>query len=140
MVDIIKNICIMVHMMMNRKMENMIYAETDFDLAVPAYIDAIDRDYITWQSMTSGKGESDIQKKMALEFTQSLKTINGSKFLKVVAGSSVHSFICVKAHGKFVFGDILKAASYAAPAKNFIRGNILDVASYEKRVRWTGIM
>ena len=140
MVDIIKNICIMVYMMMNRKMKNMTYAETDFDLAVPAYIDAIDRDYLTWQSMTSGKGESDIQKQMALEFTQSLKVIKGSKFLKVVAGTCVHSFICVKANGKFVFGDILKAASYAAPAKNFIRGNILDVASYEKRVRWTGIM
>ena len=130
----------MVHMMMNREMKNMTYAVADFDLALPAYIDAIDRDYLTWQAMTAGKGESDIQKQMALEFTQALKVIKGSKFLKVVKENSVHSFICVKAHDKFVVGDILKAASYAAPAKNFIRGNILDVASYENRVRWTGIM
>jgi hypothetical protein len=127
-------------MMMNREMKIMTYAETDLDLALPAYIDHIDRDYRTWQGKTSGKGESDFQKQMALEFTQSLKVIKGSKFLKVVKGNSVHSFVCVKAHDKFVVGDILKAASYAAPAKNFIRGNILDVASYENRVTWTGAL
>jgi hypothetical protein len=126
-------------MMINKEL-NMTYTATDLDLALPAYIDAIDRDYRTWQGKTEGKGESDIQKEMALEFTQSIKVIKGSKFLKVVKRGSVHSFICVKPQGKFVVGDILKAASYAAPAKNFARGNILDVASYENRVRWTGAM
>jgi hypothetical protein len=46
----------------------------------------------------------------------------------------------VKPQGKFVVGDILTAASFSAPAKNFARGNILDVTSYENRVRWTGAM
>ena len=67
--------------------------------------------------------------------------VKGSKFLKVVSVSwgsrSAHSFICVKADGKFKFGDILKAASWASPAKNFSRGNVLDTDSY-KAVRWTG--
>ncbi len=141
MVDITQNICIMVHMMINKEL-NMTYTATDLDLALPAYIDAIDRDYSTWQNNLSGRNARDLdyQEKVALEFTQSTQVIKGSKFLKVVKRGSVHSFICVKANGKFVVGDSLKAASYAAPAKNFARGNILDVASYENRVRWTGAM
>jgi hypothetical protein len=38
---------------------------------------------------------------------------------------------------KFKKGDILKAAGYAAPARNFPRGNILE-GGYT--VRWTGAM
>jgi hypothetical protein len=37
---------------------------------------------------------------------------------------------------KFKKGTILKAASWAAPAKNYGRGNILD-GNYD--VRWTGV-
>ena len=121
---------------------NMTYAATDLDLALPAYIDAIDLDYVTWQSCLSGRNARDLdyQEKVALEFTQSTQVIKGSKFLKVVKRGSVQSFICVKPQGKFVVGDILTAASFSAPAKNFARGNILDVTSYENRVRWTGAM
>ena len=59
----------------------------------------------------------------------------GSKYIKVVHSTSwnngpgqksVHSFV-VLSHkdGKFQFGDILKAAGWSAPAKNFKRGNVL---------------
>ena len=62
----------------------------------------------------------------------------GSKYVKVVSISgggsrSVHCFV-EKANG-----NILRAASWKAPARNFIRGNVYDQASYINRVRWTGV-
>lgn len=58
----------------------------------------------------------------------------GSKFLRVVTyhdggGRSAHSFIDAQ-------GNIWKSASWKAPAKNFIRGNILTPDF--SRVSWTG--
>jgi hypothetical protein len=62
----------------------------------------------------------------------------GSKYVKVVSISgggsrSVHCFV-EKANG-----NILRAASWKSPARNFIRGNVFDQASYINRVRWTGV-
>jgi hypothetical protein len=62
----------------------------------------------------------------------------GSKYVKVVSISgggsrSVHSFV-EKANG-----NILRAASWKAPARNFVRGNVYDQKSYIDRVRWTGV-
>ena len=42
----------------------------------------------------------------------------GRKYVKVVVGDSVHTFVNREN------GDILKAASYKAPAKNGVRGSI----------------
>jgi hypothetical protein len=50
----------------------------------------------------------------------------------------VHSFIVLKNDGKFRKGDILKAASWAAPATNFVRGNVLD--KKYANATWTGII
>ena len=62
----------------------------------------------------------------------------GSKYVKIVSISgggsrSVHCFV-EKANG-----NILRAASWKSPARNFIRGNVYDQASYIDRVRWTGV-
>ena len=43
---------------------------------------------------------------------------NGRKYAKVVVGDSVHTFVNKEN------GDILKAASWKAPAKNGVRGSI----------------
>ena len=39
---------------------------------------------------------------------------------------------------KFKAGDILKAASWKAPATNFVRGNLFEKTF--DRVRWTGVI
>jgi len=100
------------------------YSENDMDLALTEYMNAIQADY----SKFNGKAYASLN-----------ITINrGSKFYKVVTGNSVHSFVCRKAHDKWKVGDVLKAASWAQPAKNFIRGNVLS-QTYISPVNWAGM-
>lgn len=73
------------------------------------------------------------------EFNDGIRFEEGRKYVKVITGTSVHSFICKGDDPKngFKDGDILKAASWNAPAKNFARGNVFD-RTFD-RVRWTGV-
>jgi len=64
----------------------------------------------------------------------------GRKYKKIISinesgHESVWGFIVNGDSGKFKDGDILKAASWNAPATNKARGNIFDD---EYTVRWTG--
>jgi hypothetical protein len=106
--------------------------EYDLDIALTMYADHLVRDYYRWD-----KSGVDLRAESKFEIDYN----RGRKFLKVVSkhygSTSVHSFICVKAHDQWKVGDILKAASWAQPAKNFARGNVLNPASYSNH-RWTG--
>jgi hypothetical protein len=105
--------------------------EHDLDIALTMYADHLKADYNKWNTSNPR------QHAASLDVTFE----RGRKFIKVVKKSysspSVHSFICIQAHGKFQFGDILKAASWGQPAKNFARGNVLNPKSYADH-RWTG--
>jgi len=83
----------------------------------------------------SGNGE--IRKKMIAEFNEGITYKAGSKYIKVIKKSGgVWGFVVNTDNDKkFKKGDILKAAGWAAPARNFARGNILE-GGYT--VRWTG--
>jgi hypothetical protein len=71
----------------------------------------------------------------------------GQKYQRVIHKSpnqrASHSFIALQDHVtskglQIKQGDILKCASWKAPALNFVRGNITNL-NYADRVRWTGV-
>ena len=91
-------------------------------------LDKIQEDYDKWGSRSS------IDKKLDL----SLKP--GRKFVKVVEGTRVWGFVSLvdgqHCGAPIKVGDILKAASWRAPAK-YSRGSIFDV-NMHKSFSWTG--
>lgn len=106
--------------------------------ALNNYLEHIKADYAGW----SKRGDP-IRESMIKEFDAGISYEVHRKFVKVITGqaggnTSVHSFIMLEDDGKFKRGDILKAASWRAPAKNFARGNVLDLTF--DRVRWTGAL
>ena len=83
-------------------------------------------------------GSSDnkeVKEKMWKEYASAFSIKTGQKFIKVVNGGGVKAFIVKEDNGKFKKGDILKPASWRAPAKNSARGNVLE-AGYA--IQWTG--
>ena len=103
------------------------------------YVEHIRNDYRAWQTAYSSGGNGNdmkIRDHMLDKFVNSVSVSEGKKYIKVLCGGSVHSFVIKEDEGKFRACDILKAASAAAPAKNFKRGNVLQ-ADWQ-HVRWTG--
>jgi hypothetical protein len=62
----------------------------------------------------------------------------GKKYVKIVtiSGGGSRSVYCFVEKEN---GNIWRAASWKAPARNFIRGNVYDQKSYIDRIRWTGV-
>ena len=108
-----------------------------------ALIENIKNDYLNWTlRCTSAKGGlSEINNTMIAEFNDGLTYKTGSKYIKIITrsaggGGSVWGFVVNTDNDKkFKKGDILKAAGYAAPARNAARGNIVD-GGYT--IHWTG--
>lgn len=99
----------------------------DLAVALINYKNAILADYAKFLKEIDGSVD-----KFGVEFEY------GSKYVKIVTISgggsrSVHSFV------EKSDGNIWRAASWKAPARNFVRGNVYNISSYEKRVQWTGI-
>jgi hypothetical protein len=107
----------------------------DMNAALEELLDAIREDYATWTGQ--GRREiNDISRKMIAEFNESLSIQPGRKYIKIVKGGSVWGFIVADdSDKKFKKGDILKAATWAAPARNQARGNVLE-GGYT--IQWTG--
>ena len=79
--------------------------------------------------------------RMREEHAQSWRIEPGRKFIKLVSKGSVHSFIVKEdmftpgGQPRFKRGDVLKPASWKAPALNRARGNVLE-GNYP--IQWTG--
>lgn len=95
-------------------------------------LEAIKASYADWSKRI---GSDEIKDKMIAEFNEKLTFKVGKKFVKIITNGSVWGFIALYDDGKFRKGDILKAASWNAPAKNFARGNILEDGY---KVFWAG--
>ena len=98
-------------------------------------------DYYRGWSRSGEKDEYGHRAKMEEDYADNLRYTVGSKYIKVI--NSAHNSHCGEAFvvntekdKKFALGDILKPAGWAAPARNFRTGNVLD-RTFE-RVRWTG--
>lgn len=94
------------------------------------YVKRIAEDKAAWNQSSKIKHDD--------EFT--VKTKDGRNYIKIVLSStghtSVHSFVVRRATKGFAVGDILKAASWKAPATNFSRGSVYNLD--DVRIRWTG--
>jgi len=117
---------------------------TRMDEALTHYKKKIGDDYENWTLgakalLNADSIEKRIRRNGVVEFKNGIDHVCGSKYIKVTRSdnqTSVHSFI-VNIHDdkKFKYGDILKAASWKSPARNFARGNIFE----EYKVRWVGM-
>jgi hypothetical protein len=118
---------------------------TDLNTAVEVLLEAIKTDYREYTDRSAvarakrdgGNGElNEINLKMIAEFEQELGFIEGKKYIKITKHNhgSVWGFVVKEDGPKFRKGDILKAASWAAPATNAARGNVFD--GY--KIQWTG--
>ena len=104
-------------------------------------IENIKKDYFDWTTRCSDvrglDSLTETNKMMIAEFNAKLTYKVGTKYIKVFTeGGSVWGFVVnTENDKKFRKGDILKAAGYAAPARNAARGNIVD-GGYV--INWTG--
>ena len=110
-----------------------------------ALFDAITEDYKKFNTGKDGK-LTEYGEKTVPAFRANL-TISDpkTKYIRIVAengtpNARVWGFV-VNTHDdkKFKYGDILKAAGWKAPAKNFARGSMLNPETF-KNFRWTGAM
>jgi len=102
------------------------------DAAIEALKAAIKEDYRVW---SGGDNMSEWSRQQFENLDDNIKVTTGGKYIKIVREDSVWGFV-VNVHDddKFAYGDILKAAGWHGPARNFPRGNIFG----EYQVRWTG--
>ena len=102
-------------------------------------LEAMREDYKRWNRNGKTYG---LSAEMEKDYCEGLEVTEGSRYWKIISDKrnsrSVCGFIVKSGDKKFREGDMLKAAGWAAPARNFARGNVLD-GSGVANVRWTGI-
>jgi len=98
--------------------------------AVEQLIEDIKANYAGW-----GR-PSDVKQEMINEFNDNITYTVGKKYAKIITRGSVWGFVVAVDNDKtFAKGDVLKPASWASPARNFRRGNVLE-GKYN--ANWTG--
>ena len=109
-------------------------------------LEAMREDYRRWSDRCAKHDSyahySDVKNKMEENYCNGLEVEENRRYWKITSGRqsqrSVSGFIAKAGDKKFREGDMLKAAGWAAPARNFARGNVLDGTGFDN-ARWTGI-
>ena len=107
----------------------------NFETGITQLIEKAKADYLAW---CGNRANDPVVSGMIQAYNDGFRIDEGSKFIKIVSRDSVHCFVSKGNFGKFRRGDILKAASWRQPAKNFARGNVID-GTFD-RIRWTGAL
>ena len=115
-------------------------------------LDLIREDYSDWHMASRTVHQNaeefaraiDIRESMIEDFNEGLTFEKGRKYLKIISSRRngqrcVWGFVVASTDDKkFQFGDILKAGGWAAPARNFSRGNVFKLGA--RRFRWSGCL
>lgn len=106
--------------------------------AVFKYIETMQLSYARYydRCVADGSTNQEFADLQIRRFNESFRVDIGKSYAKIIGDGSVKGFV-VLTEGQFKVGDVLKAASFKAPAKNFARGNVFDPKSYA-HVEWTG--
>lgn len=117
--------------------------QNDMTQAITEMVSVMKQDYRKfWLNSTTVEERgvlSQFAKDQLEGFNDSIEVSEGKKYIKIIRNDNqrmVWGFIVNSdSDQKFKRGDILKAAGWAAPARNKARGNVFEDLSW---VRWTG--
>lgn len=110
---------------------------SDMNRAIIKMVGVMKKDYQRfWEAGSKGEPISGYAKDQLDNFHESIEIHTGKKYIKIVRDRSVWGFIVnTDTDKQFKYGDILKPAGWAAPARNKARGNVFTDLSW---VNWTG--
>lgn len=108
------------------------------DEGVKKAVDIMQQSYIKLYEARAddNSARKEFAQEQVAKFINTTRVEKGRNYIKVAADGSVKFFVVAKPTKGFKVGDILKAASWRAPATNYARGNVCDG---NFNLTWTGV-